>query len=86
MMDLKNQNVLFFSRTMGMGGTSNVMIQMCKILKPRVKKIVVCSTGGPMVETLEEMGIEHIQIDDVGKHTFKTFFNILKQVSHIIGI
>lgn len=31
MMDLKNQNVLFFSRTMGMGGTSNVMIQMCKI-------------------------------------------------------
>ncbi len=84
MMDLKNQNVLFFSRTMGMGGTSNVMIQMCKILKPRVKKIVVCSTGGPMVENLEEMGIEHIQIDDVGTHTFKTFFNILKQVSHII--
>ena len=84
MMDLKNQNVLFFSRTMGMGGTSNVMIQMCKILKPRVNKIVVCSTGGTMVETLEKMGIEHVQIDDVGTHTFKTSFNILKQVSHII--
>lgn len=55
-MDLKQQNVLFFSRTMGMGGTSNVMIQMCKILKPKVNKMVVCSTGGPMGKNFRRNG------------------------------
>lgn len=83
-MDLKQQNVLFFSRTMGMGGTSNVMIQMCKILKPKVNKMVVCSTGGPMVKTLEEMGILHIQINDVGKHDPATFIKVINQISKII--
>lgn len=83
-MNLKQQNVLFFSRTMGMGGTSNVMIQMCKILKPKVNKMVVCSTGGPMVKTLEEMGILHIQINDVGKHDPATFIKVINQISKII--
>lgn len=85
-MNLETQNILFFSRTMGMGGTSNVMIQMCKILKPRVNKIIVCSTGGPMVEALESMGIKHIIINDVGKHRITDLFRILKQVSRIITI
>ncbi len=83
-MSLKEQNVLFFSRTMGMGGTSNVMIQLCKILKPKVNKIVVCSFGGAMVETLENMGIKHITVNDVGKHTPLNFIRILRQVSAII--
>lgn len=43
---LQNQNVLLFTRTMGLGGTENVVLQLCEILKPVVKKVVVCSCGG----------------------------------------
>ena len=41
-MKLKEQNVLFFTRNMGLGGTENVVLQMCETLKPLVNKIVVC--------------------------------------------
>ena len=30
---LQNQNVLLFTRTMGLGGTENVVLQLCEILK-----------------------------------------------------
>ena len=33
-MELKNQNVLFFTRTMKPGGTENVVLQLCEIFKP----------------------------------------------------
>ena len=36
---LQNQNVLLFTRTMGLGGTENVVLQLCEILKPVVKKL-----------------------------------------------
>lgn len=83
-MELEKQNILFFSRTMEMGGTSNVMIQLCQILKPFVNKIVVCSRGGNMVNILEQMEIKHIEIGDVGKHTPFEMFKILRQVGRIL--
>ena len=51
-MSLKDQNILFFTRTMKLGGTENVVLQMCEILQPYVNKIVVCSCGGVNVEKL----------------------------------
>ena len=82
-MELRKQNILFFSRTMGFGGTSNVIIQLCKILKPEVNKIVVCSIGGPIVKSLSEMGIKHIKINDVGRHSPFNFIKVLKQLTKI---
>ena len=46
-----NQNILFIVRTMGLGGTENVVLQLCEILLGCVKKIVVCSSGGVHEET-----------------------------------
>ena len=43
---LQNQNVLLFTRTMGLGGTENVVLQLFEILNPVVNKVVVCSCGG----------------------------------------
>ena len=43
-MDLKKQNILFFSRSMQLGGTENVILQLCEILGPHVGKIVVSRT------------------------------------------
>ena len=56
-MDLGLQNILFFARTMGLGGTENVVLQLCEIFKPVVNKIVVCSCGGINEKKLEEMGL-----------------------------
>lgn len=44
-MNLKEQNILFLTRTMDLGGTENVILQLCEILKPEVNNIIVCSCG-----------------------------------------
>ena len=56
-MDLKEQNILFFTRTMKLGGTENVVLQLCEILETKVNKIIVCSCGGVNTEKLKEMGV-----------------------------
>lgn len=38
-MELEKQNILFIVRTMGLGGTENVVLQLCEILLGRVNKI-----------------------------------------------
>ena len=45
-MELGNQNILFVVRTMGLGGTENVVLQLCEILSDKANKIIVCSSGG----------------------------------------
>ncbi len=65
-MNLSKQNILFFPRTMGLGGTENVVLQLCEILKPLVKNIVVCSCGGENVKRLKALGIHHYMIPDIG--------------------
>ena len=54
-MKIKEQNVMFFTRTMKLGGTENVILQLCEILKPLVNKVIVCSCGGVNVEKLNCM-------------------------------
>lgn len=84
MNDLSKENVLMFTRTMGLGGTENVVLQLCKILKPYVHKIVVCSCGGINVDKLSEMGIVHYQIPDITNKDLQSFRTIYKKVSKII--
>ena len=55
-MILEKQNILFFTRTMKLGGTENVILQLCEIFKPLVNKIVVCSCGGVNVQKLQKYG------------------------------
>ena len=64
-MDLSKQNILFFPRTMGLGGTENVVLQLCEIFKSLVNSIVVCSCGGVNVNKLKNMGIKHYLIPDI---------------------
>lgn len=64
-MELREQNILFFTRTMKLGGTENVILQLCEIFQPLVNKIVVCSCGGVNVEKLNSMGIKHYEIPDI---------------------
>ena len=81
-MDLGKQNILFFTRTMMLGGTENVVLQLCEVFKPKVNKIVVCSCGGVNVEKLTEMGIRHYQIPDISSK--KDMFKICRTVKKIV--
>lgn len=79
-MELKKQNILFLTRTMALGGTENVILQLCEILKPLVNNIVVCSSGGINVSKLEEMNIKHYTISDIEN---KNPINIIKNIKSI---
>ncbi|MGN0326506.1 MAG: glycosyltransferase [Lachnospiraceae bacterium] len=68
-MQLEQQNILFILRTMEIGGTEKVVLQLCRILKDRVHKIVVCSNGGSYVTQLEKMGIKHYMIPNMENKT-----------------
>ncbi len=83
-MNLKEQNIMFLTRTMGLGGTENVVLQLCKILKPKVKNIVVCSCGGVNVQRLKEMGICHYDIPDMENKSPLTIIKIALRVARIL--
>ena len=81
-MDLGKQNILFFTRTMMLGGTENVVLQLCEVFKPKVNKIVVCSCGGVNVEKLTTIGIRHYQIPYISSK--KDIFKICRTVKKIV--
>lgn len=85
-MELSNQSIMFFTRTMQLGGTENVILQLCEVLQPQVNKIVVCSCGGVNVDKLTSMGIKHYIIPDIENklpmniaRTMKDIYTIIKR-------
>lgn len=78
------ENILYFTRTMGLGGTEKVILQLCDIMKPEFNKIIVCSCGGVNVEKLNRMNIKHYEIPDIEKKDFKTIITVLKIITKII--
>ena len=83
-MKLDEQNILFFTRTMQLGGTENVILQMCEILKPYVNNIVVCSCGGINVCKLEKMGIKHYTIPDIDCKSLRVMYKVFRTLYKII--
>lgn len=83
-MKLKEQNVLFLTRTMKLGGTENVILQLCEIFHPLVNKIIVCSCGGINVQNLQKMGIKHYEIPDIVNRTPMTILKITSKLTHIV--
>ena len=84
MNNLQEQNILMFTRTMGQGGTENVVLQICEIIKPMVNKIIVCSCGGVNIKTLNEMGIKHYKIPDIESKSIRTIITVSMQLRYII--
>lgn len=83
-MNLNEQNIMFLTRTMELGGTENVILQLCEILKSRVHKIIVCSCGGVNVRKLEDMGITHIKIPDITVKRPREIFLTIKAIRQLI--
>lgn len=83
-MKLQEQNIMFFTRTMKLGGTENVIIQLCEIMKNNVNKIIVCSCGGVNVEKLNALGIKHYEIPDIADKNVVNIISIIKKIREII--
>lgn len=83
-MNLSEQNILFFLRTMELGGTENVVLQLCSIFKPLVNKIVVCSCGGENVKYLNLMGICHYTIPNIEGKSLAVLLKTAKELRRII--
>lgn len=77
------KNILYFTRTMGLGGTENVVLQLCEIMKSD-NKIIVCSCGGINVQRLSEMNIKHYTIPDIENKNPRAMIKILKTLLKVI--
>ncbi len=73
-----------FGRTMAPGGTENVILSLCEILKQRVSRVIVCSAGGDGAETLREKGIDHHTIPDITRKSPITFIRTLRRLERVI--
>lgn len=83
-MNLKNQNILFIVRTMGLGGTENVVLQLCQVFHNLVNKIVVCSIGGVLENELNRMCIQHYKIKDISSKNPFDFISSCFEIRKII--
>ena len=83
-MQLQDQNILFFTRTMALGGTENIILQLCDVFKPLVNKIVVCSSGGVNETALLEKNIKHYTVPDPEHKSAGNIRQICKTLKRII--
>lgn len=82
---MSSKNILFFTRTMGLGGTENVILQLCENFKGNFNKIIVCSCGGINEEKLKNMNIRHYCIDDIEKKNVLVVIKTLMTLIRIIN-
>ena len=85
MKSLYEQNILMIARTMGLGGTENVVLQLCEILSGKVNKILVCSSGGVHEKKLQEMGIKHYVMPDIASKNPMDMLKSCRLIKSIIN-
>lgn len=83
-MELSKQNILLLSRSTQHGGTENVIIQLCEILKPFVNKVIVCTADGFDVRALQRIGIKHYTIPDIQNKSIKNIMIIVQSLKRIV--
>ena len=76
--------VLMFSRTMAVGGTEKVVLELCRVLKDKVGFIGVISCGGELVDELSAMGVSHFKIPDITEKDSATFFEVRHRLKHVV--
>ena len=85
-MNLENQNILFICRGTQHGGTENVVLQLCDIFIPLVKKVVVISgtTDGSFLDSLSALNVKHYRVSDIEDKSPKTITNTILTVKKIV--
>lgn len=81
---MRKKNILYFTRTMGYGGTEKVILKLCENLNQDFNKIIVCSTGGVHESELSNLRVKHYRIGDIENKTIINIFSILSNLVKII--
>ena len=77
-------HILMFARTMAMGGTEKVVLQLCRALKDRVGFLGVMSCGGELVAELDAMGIPHFAVSDITGKDPATFYKVSHELKRVV--
>ena len=83
-MKIGEQNILFIARATEHGGTENVVLQLCEILKPYVNNIVVCAANGFNKKALFDMGIKFYSIPDIEKKNLGTIIKVATTIKKVV--
>lgn len=81
---MKKENILHISRTMGQGGAEKIIFQLSVGLKEKFNKTLVASTGGELIDDMEENGIEHVRIEDIEQKSIPVLLKNFIQLFKII--
>lgn len=83
--DLSGMRILMFSRTMAMGGTEKVVLQLCYALRGRAAFVGVLSSGGELVAELEAMGVPHFEVPDISGRDPSTFAEVSRALRKVVS-
>ena len=82
--DLGDMRVLMFARTMAVGGTERVVLQLCRALKGKVGFLGVMSCGGELVAELDAMGVPHFEVPDITDKDPATFASVSHALKSVV--
>lgn len=82
--DLGGMRVLMFARTMAMGGTERVVLQLCRALKGEVGFLGVMSRGGELAAELGAMGVQHFKVPDITGKDPATFAKVSRELRCVV--
>lgn len=83
-MELRNQNILFFTRSTQHGGTENVVLQLCEIFAPHVNSITVASAEGLSQDKLDTYGAKYYYVPDIENKSIKNIVSVSKLLKKIV--
>lgn len=83
MASLKNKRVLMVCRTMEIGGTEKVVLQLCEAFANEFGFLAVASSGGRLETQLHELGIPHFLIPDVAVKQLRAAKEIVRSLRDI---
>ena len=82
--DLGGMRVLMFARTMAMGGTERVVLQLCRALKGKVGFLGVMSRGGELAAELGAMGVQYFEVPDITSKDPATFAEVSRELRCVV--
>lgn len=82
--DLGDMRILMFARTMAMGGTEKVVLQLCRALKGKVGFLGVLSRGGELVSELAAIGVPHFEVPDITGKRPETFAKVSRELKRAV--
>ncbi len=83
-LQLSDMRILMFPRTMAMGGTEKVVLELCRALKDKVGFVGVLSCGGELVGELEAIGVPYFEVSDITAKNPATFRKVVAELKRVV--